>query len=113
METEILNLMSRAMDAYDLRTKTLTGNIANLDTPGYERVSVSFEDQLAAASHQIESPDRLRPIEARVEIEDAPPVLEDEMMELSDTQMRTQLVTRALREHFGLIRTGITGRSQG
>lgn len=113
METEILDLMSRAMDAYHVRTKTLSGNIANLDTPGYERVSVSFEDQLSAARHQVESPERLQKIEPRVEIEDSPPVLEDELMELSDTQMRTQLVTRALREHFGLLRTGITGRSQG
>lgn len=113
METEIVNLMSRAMDAYHLRTKTLTGNIANLDTPGYQRVSVSFEDQLSAARHQIDSPERLQKIQPKVEVQDSPPVLEDEMMELSDTQMRTQLVTRALREHFGLIRTGITGQSQG
>lgn len=112
METEIQNLMSRAMDAYHLRTKTLTGNIANLDTPGYQRMSVSFEDQLSAARHSIESPERLQPIEAKVEMQDQAPVLEDELMELADTQMRTQLVTRALREHFGLIRTGITGRSQ-
>lgn len=112
METEKLNLLARAMDAYHLRAQTLNANIANLDTPGYQRVSVSFEDQLRDARHGIESPERMQSINAKVEIQDQAPVLEDELMELSDTQMRTQLATRALSDHFGLMRTGITGRPQ-
>jgi hypothetical protein len=44
-------------------------------------------------------------------VSDAPPVLEDELMGLADTQMRQQLATRALTAHFGLLHTGITGRT--
>lgn len=35
-------------------------------------------------------------------------VLEDELIEMADTQMRVQLVTRSLRHHFDLLRAGIT-----
>jgi flagellar basal-body rod protein FlgB len=32
-------------------------------------------------------------------------------MDMADTQMRNQLVVRALKDHFGMVRTGITGRT--
>jgi flagellar basal-body rod protein FlgB len=47
-----------------------------------------------------------------MEVEDGPPILEDEMMIMADVQMRTQFATRALREHFELMRTGIKGRTE-
>lgn len=112
METNTVNLLSRALDAYQMRTKALSSNIANLDTPDYQRISVSFEDQLREASHSIDSPERLREIRGRVEVQNREPVLEDELMELSDTQMRQQLSTRALRDQFSLMKTSITGRPQ-
>lgn len=110
METATIDLLSRALDAYQMRTKALSSNIANLDTPDYQRLSISFEDQLREASHSIDSPERLRKIRGRVEVQNREPVLEDELMELSDTQMRQQLSTRALRDQFSLMKTSITGR---
>ena len=110
MDTPTVDLLSRALDAYQMRTKALSSNIANLDTPDYDRISVSFEDQLRDATHSIESPERLRKIRGRVEVQEREPVLEDELMELSDTQMRQQFSTRALREQFSLMKTSITGR---
>ncbi len=52
-----------------------------------------------------------RRVTAQAVEEDRPPLLEDELMEIADTQMRTQLASRALHEHFARMRTGITGRS--
>ena len=97
------------MQAYTWRLKALSSNVANLDTPGYNRLSVTFEESLQTARRGALS----RPsdaIAARMVEDGRPPVLEDELMELADTQMRTQLATRALHEHFALLRTGITGR---
>ena len=111
METSKVRLLRNAMEAYNWRLKAHAGNIANLDTPGYQRLSVSFEKQLQDAMHSVAGPRDPTDIHARMRIEDGPPVLEDEMMELADTQMRTQLTTRALREHFDLMRTGIVGRT--
>ncbi len=97
------------MQAYTWRLNALSSNIANLDTPGYNRLSVSFEESLQSARRSGMDTDRDN-VAAQMVQEGRPPILEDELMELADTQMRTQLATRALNEHFARLRTGITGR---
>lgn len=109
MNTPTLSLLSRAMQAYTWRAQALTSNIANLDTPGYQRLSVSFEEALQEARHSVPGAQELAGVQPEMEVQDGPAVLEDELMELADTQMRTQLATRALREHFDTLRIGITG----
>jgi flagellar basal-body rod protein FlgB len=111
METNKLKLLANAMQAYNLRSQALASNLANLDTPGYKRLSVSFEDTLQEARHTIDGMDGLSEITPQMDMEETPPVLEDELMEMADTQMRTQAVSRALREHFDALRIGITGRT--
>ncbi|MBN1576156.1 MAG: flagellar basal body rod protein FlgB [Chitinispirillaceae bacterium] len=44
-----LPLLSRTMDAAMLRSRVIANNIANVTTPGYRRVEVSFEEQLRTA----------------------------------------------------------------
>ena len=44
-----LPVISRAMDAAMLRSRTIANNIANVTTPGYRRVEVSFEEHLRTA----------------------------------------------------------------
>lgn len=113
METPKLNLLSRAMQTYSWRMKALSANLANLDTPGYQRVSVRFEEALQEARHSVSGPERQHEVAPQMEIEDRPAQLEDELMELADTQMRNQLSARALSEHFNLMRTAISGRAMG
>ena len=96
------------MEAYQWRLQALSANVANLDTPGYDRLSVEFEEQLQQARRGAGHADA---VGATAVEEDRPPLLEDELMEIADTQMRTQLTARALHEHFARLRTGITGRS--
>ena len=95
------------MQAYTWRLKGLASNVANLDTPGYNRLSVEFEGHLQRARRAGGADG----VGARLVEDGRAPLLEDELMEIADTQMRTQLATRALHEHFALIRSGITGRS--
>lgn len=113
LNTEKLSLLHRAMDAYQQRAEALTSNVANLDTPGYQRLSVSFEEQLREARHNEPGAQDMKDVEPQTQVEDGPPVLEDELMNLSDNQMRNQLASRALTDHFTLMRMGITGRSTG
>ena len=111
MKTSTLNLLARAMQAYTWRMQTLSSNVANLDTPGYQRLSVSFEETLQDLRHSVEGPRDGTEVDPRVVVEEGAPILEDELMELADTQMRTQLASRALRGHFNKMRISITGRS--
>ena len=39
----------KALDASTLRSKTISENLANVQTPGYKRKEVDFEDQLQKA----------------------------------------------------------------
>jgi len=42
-------LLLRTLDAAMLRSRVIANNIANVNTPGYKRVEVSFEEQLRQA----------------------------------------------------------------
>lgn len=97
------------MQAYTWRLEGLASNVANLDTPGYNRLAVRFEETLQDARRG--GPGTSDGVAAQMVEEGRAPLLEDELMELADTQMRVQLATRALHEHFARMRTGITGRA--
>jgi flagellar basal-body rod protein FlgB len=107
-----IRLLSNAMDAYSLRQKMTAANIANIDTPGYERRTVSFEKALQQAEKMPLADHSTAGVEPRITQTDEEPVLENEMMVMADTQMRAQLVTRALKENFNQLRAGITGQSR-
>ncbi len=111
MNPPTLKLLARALQTYTLRLQTVASNLANLDTPGYRRMTVSFEETLQDARRSIAGPRSAEDIKPRVSVEDGAPILEDEMMNLADTQMRTQLVSRALQSHYNKMRIGITGRT--
>ena len=111
MVTDKLKLLANAMQAYSWRAQATTSNLANLDTPGYKRMSVKFEETLQETRNSMNGSEALANVRPNMEVEDDAPILEDEMMNMADTQMRTQLASRALREHFDALRTGITGHS--
>lgn len=104
-------LLAKSMDAYALRQRMTSMNVANIDTPGYKRVQVSFEDELQKAELRGTSDQDLSKVNPKIIETDESPLLEDEMMDLADTQIRVQLVTRALRHNFQMLRTSITGRN--
>ncbi|MEX0773130.1 MAG: flagellar basal body protein [Balneolales bacterium] len=106
------NLLEKMMDVYTLRNKITAANVANIDTPGYNKASVKFEEQLAQKleSGQISS-GAVKNMNPSIEVGDQKPILEDELMEMADTQIRVQLATRALRHNFDQIRSGISGRT--
>lgn len=41
------DLLARVLDAAALRHRVIANNIANVNTPGFKRLDVSFEDELA------------------------------------------------------------------
>lgn len=101
-------LLAKAMDAYTLRQQVTSGNIANADTPGYNRHEVQFEKQLQQV-RELQAGEKMAKVTPSIVETDKPVVLEDELVEMADTQIRVQLVSRSLRHHFDMLRTGITG----
>ncbi len=47
MNDQVMALLAKSLDAYSLRHKVISNNIANVNTPGFKRSYVSFESQLA------------------------------------------------------------------
>lgn len=111
MVTNKLKLLANAMQAYNLRSQATASNLANLETPGYKRMSVEFEELLQEKRSTSDDDTALARIKPHVDVGDEAPILEDELMNMADTQMRTQLASRALREHFDTLRMGIVGHS--
>jgi flagellar basal-body rod protein FlgB len=45
----IVQVLRTGLEAASLRGKTIANNLANIDTPGYRRMAVDFEQRLAEA----------------------------------------------------------------
>ncbi len=46
---DYINVLDKAADAAWLRNEAISNNLANVDTPGYKRQDVSFEDEFRRA----------------------------------------------------------------
>lgn len=106
IDNNYTQLLAKAMDVYTLRQRVTAANIANIDTPGYKKHEVSFEDQLRKAQR---NQTELKDVNPSIIKTDKDVVLDNELLEMADTQMRARLVVQSLRQHFDLLRTGITG----
>ncbi|MCW9705383.1 flagellar basal body rod protein FlgB [Fodinibius salsisoli] len=102
-------LLAKAMDSYSLRQEITASNIANIDTPGYSRHNVEFEKALQEAQKSGKTMHQVNP---HIQETGDKVVLENELLEMADTQMRVQLVTRSLRHHFDTLQTGITSTTR-
>ena len=102
-------LLAKAMDTYTMRQRVSSSNIANVDTPGYSRHEVNFEEELRNVREDGGEMLRVNP---KITETGEKVVLENELIEMADTQMRVQLVTRSLRHHFEMLRTGITSTTR-
>ncbi|MGM0587476.1 MAG: flagellar basal body rod protein FlgB [Bacteroidota bacterium] len=106
IDTQHSRLLEKAMDAYAMRQKSIASNVSNIDTPGYKRLEVSFEDKLKEAQEMGLS-NNMDKVEAEVRETDAKPILEDELMEMADNQLRFRTVSKSVRHSFGLLRQAI------
>lgn len=129
-------ILSNALDAYTLRHKVISANIANIGTPGYRAKAVDFEntlnDQLAKTSvngrttnaKHIElssggngsaspvivnaEPDHFSEEEMRSGINDVD--IDTEMAEMAKNQIRFKYVSKLLGESFRGIQKSIRGQ---
>lgn len=109
IDTAHSQLLAKAMDTYSLRQEITASNIANIDTPGYKRHQVEFESALQEAQKSGKVMHKVNPSIAETG-DDV--ILEDELLEMADTQMRVQLVTRSLRHYFDTLKAGITSTTR-
>ncbi len=123
-------LLQAAIDGYTARHRSIVNNIANVDTPGYQRIEVSFEDDLKKAQKRLRSEvsgddsaesgmsfTEIFRISPRVSIDKTPPLRADgsnvsidrEMAELSRNVGRVNALTEILIRNYTNLKTAIKG----
>ena len=101
-----------ALSGLAARQRALADNIANVETPGFSAGRVDFEDSLSAAVR------RGNPAGAEFSARrstDAPGLngnnvqVDNEVVALTDTGLRYNLMVEAMNAKFRLLRTAISG----
>ncbi len=114
--------LKRSLDAYAARQRAIAENMSNVETKGYRRIKVSFEDQLQEAVNR-KRPQGLRAdprhmvvggatadVHARIITQNRPVNMETEMAELAKNQIRFEFVSRMLHGSYTTLREAIQGR---
>lgn len=111
---DVADVLQRALGAAQLRQNVIAHNIANVNTPGFKRSHVEFEEALAKALEEgrdaksvqpaviQETDTSLRPDGNNVDIE-------VENAEMAENQVYYSALARQLSDHFSRLRTAIRG----
>ena len=115
-DSGILSVTEKGLDALWLRQQVISGNIANIDTPGYKCKSVEFEDLLTRALQQGDVTDSTENIRPKVITRENTQAREDgnnvdidaENIELVRTQLAYEALARAVSAQYSRIKYAIT-----
>ncbi len=104
-------MLEAAMRGSWLRETALTNNVANADTPGYQRQQVNFESELQSATEAGESPEALQFGLETVPTETGPNggavSIDEESARLAENGLDYQALTDVASTRDGIIRSAI------
>lgn len=107
------------LDGCLLRHRVISNNVANVDTPGFKRSKVIFEEKLRDLIKERNiSPHKIRKLRPEIVIDQSSAWREDfnnvdierEMMELSKNTLKYKIYVQLLSRKLGKIRQAIIGR---
>lgn len=114
MDTASATLV-QILDATALRHRILSNNLANVDTPGFTRKDVSFEQELADAVRS-GHPERAE-VTVSEDTSDLPRAdgnnvsVEKELSEMNKNAMMHQMALQLLQSKMAMERIAVTGKS--
>jgi flagellar basal-body rod protein FlgB len=118
----VMTVLEKVMDGCMLRGRVTANNIANVNTPGFKRSSVSFESELLGILSDGEvmgarsASDGLKDFQPAVQVDlqtasryDGNNVnIDQEMAELSKNTIKFSLATELMKKKLGMLRYVIT-----
>lgn len=126
LNNSTISALSRSLDGSALRQELLAHNIANADTPGYQRHDLDFAAFLKASEGNMATtrthPRHLTPNgvsgmprgvptrDGAIRADGNTVVIETEMARLSQNAMFFQSLSNQLNKEFGRLRAAISGR---
>lgn len=109
-----VGLLAQVLDTAALRHRVIGQNVANVNTPGYRRLEVLFEESLA---HALEAPGSGAAAKPQVVVADGPARVDGntvdidrEMGDLSKNALLYQTAAQILTSRLATMRVAITGR---
>lgn len=122
-------LLGKMLDKAALSQRVISSNVANIGTPGYERLGVSFDESLRKAMRaartklitadprHLPAPDLLNKVKPEtVKVADGywnginNVNIDQEMTDLAKNQLDFDMAARLLNQRFTSLRTAIRGR---
>ena len=114
---DIVSLLEAGIRAEGLRQNTIASNVANIETPGYRRLDVKFEDLLAkalAASGPVDldnlEPEIYKPGNTPVKANGNDVSMEAEVGQMVENSLRQAAYVRLLRKKFSQIEAAVNIR---
>lgn len=130
LNNTIIPKIAKGLDVYSLRQKIIADNIANVQTPGYRRKEVDFEEYLqnavsgqitgmrTNANHLPVGGSRMTEVEPRIQVDTSPELksgvnnvdIEREMVDQVKNEIRFLYSSQLARRNFAKLRASIKGR---
>lgn len=111
------DLLAKLVDVSELRHKVLAQNVANVNTPGYCRLNVSFDEALArhVSQHGERGFEQLEPqvvedLAAPVRLDGNSVDIDGEMMRLNKNTLLNNTYLQVLATKMAMMRRAIDGR---
>jgi flagellar basal-body rod protein FlgB len=111
------DLLGKLVDVTALRHKLLAQNVANVNTPGYRKLDVSFDETLAAKLDRCRDP-RLLQLSPEIYEDNSSPVrvdgnnvdIDKEMMRLNKNVLMNSAFLQIISTKTTILRRSITGQ---
>ncbi|MFN3820917.1 MAG: flagellar basal body rod protein FlgB [bacterium] len=128
IEATPLGILSKSLDVYGMRQRAIAANIANAETPGYERKWITFEEQLRqllrSQATQRSTPeiqhslgDLSRKIRPQLVVDTTPSESNDinnvnidqEMAQLAQNHLQFLIAARLTKHYFEMLNLSLKG----
>ena len=121
MDRSRVPLLEKELDLFAVRNKAIANNIANIATPGYKRVDVSFQGELSKAiansQNDVDLSQNVENVDPQIEVDRSGFLasgannvnIDQEMADLAKNQLQFKLAARLMTDTFTLIDKSING----
>ncbi|MDO7788362.1 flagellar basal body rod protein FlgB [Desulforamulus aquiferis] len=122
----MFNLLKQGLDAGAMRQRVIANNVANINTPGFKKSQVSFEDQLKAAmsgggslkgTHPLHmgalngvKPEIVQVDKTTMRFDGNNVDIDEEMVNLAAAAIQYDVITQGLMDKFNVLGIVIGGR---
>lgn len=115
LDTSTLKEIVRYMDVVGFREKLTTGNIANVDTPGYQTLDINFQKALDRADQNLSAPPLAPVVEQTPNLIERPDrnnvSVDRETIILAGVQLEYRTAVALLKQEFQRLQMAINGNN--